>query len=215
MIRVKEAVIVEGKYDKIKLSSLVDGVILETKGFGIFKDRERMELIRRLAASRGLVILTDSDGAGFLIRGKLTSCIPPEQIKNAYIPDLFGKERRKAEPSKEGKLGVEGMSLEVLRQALLRAGATVEEEAGEAARIGTASREKLTKADLFELGLSGRPDSAQKRRRLQKALDLPERLSANGLLQVLNALYGREEFWRLADAFREGENAAGQDGTEI
>ena len=177
MIRVKEAIVVEGKYDKIKLSSLVEGVIIETKGFGIFRDREKLAYLRALAKKRGLIVLTDSDGAGFLIRGKLSSSIPPEQIKHAYIPDILGKERRKAAPSKEGKLGVEGMELSVLRQALERAGATP----------------PLTKADLFQLGLTGGEDSAARRKALQKRLGLPERLSANGLLQALNTLYSREE----------------------
>lgn len=194
MIRVKEAIVVEGKYDKSTLSSLVDGVIIETKGFGIFRDKERRELLRRLARERGLIVLTDSDGAGFLIRGKLSSWIPAEQIKNAYIPDLFGKERRKPRPSKEGKLGVEAMSGEILRKALERAGATLEEQPSS----GERPKGQLTKADLFELGLSGGPESAKKRRELQAALDLPQRLSANGLLEVLNALYDREEFYALA-----------------
>ena len=185
MIRVKEAIVVEGKYDKIKLSSLVEGVIIETKGFGIFQDREKLAL----AKQRGLIVLTDSDGAGFLIRGKLSSSIPPEQIKHAYIPDILGKERRKAAPSKEGKLGVEGMELSVLRQALERAGVTVED--GPAPPKETAP--PLTKADLFQLGLTGGEDSAARRKALQKRLGLPERLSANGLLQALNALYSREE----------------------
>ena len=142
-----------------------------------------------LAKKRGLIVLTDSDGAGFLIRGKLSSSIPPEQIKHAYIPDILGKERRKAAPSKEGKLGVEGMELSVLRQALERAGATVED--GPAPPKETAP--PLTKADLFQLGLTGGEDSAARRKALQKRLGLPERLSANGLLQALNTLYSREE----------------------
>lgn len=189
MIRVKEAIVVEGKYDKIKLSSLVEGVIIETKGFGIFQDREKLAYLRALAKKRGLIVLTDSDGAGFLIRGKLSSSIPPEQIKHAYIPDILGKERRKASPSKEGKLGVEGMELSVLRQALERVGATVED--GPAPPKETAP--PLTKADLFQLGLTGGEDSAARRKALQKRLGLPERLSANGLLQALNTLYSREE----------------------
>lgn len=190
MIRVKEAIVVEGRYDKIKLSSLVEGVIIETDGFGIFNDREKLNYLRALAKSRGLVVLTDSDGAGFLIRHKIASCIPPQQLKHAYIPDVFGKERRKAAPSKEGKLGVEGMTLPVLQQALERAGATLE---GEPERA-TPGEEPLTQADLFELGLAGRPDSAARRKALQKRLGLPERLSSKGLLQALNALYGREKF---------------------
>lgn len=194
MIRVKEAVVVEGKYDKIKLSSLVEGVIIETNGFGLFRDEEKLRYLRRMARERGLVVLTDSDGAGFLIRGKLSSRIPASQLKHAYIPDVPGKERRKAAPSKEGKLGVEGVDLATLRLALERAGATIQGEEAPEPR-----REEITKADLYRLGFSGGPDSAQRRRDLQKALDLPERLSANGLLQALNALYSREEFFRLAE----------------
>lgn len=189
MIKVREAIVVEGKYDKIKLSSLVDGVIIETNGFGIFNDVEKIEYLRQLAGERGLLVLTDSDGAGFVIRGKISSCIPKAQVKHAYIPDILGKERRKAAPSKEGKLGVEGMELEVLKDALLRAGATLEDDQAE-----TKPTEKLTKADLFELGLSGGIGSEEKRKALQKYLRLPERLSANGLLQAINALYSREEF---------------------
>ncbi len=192
MIKVKEAIVVEGRYDKSRLSSLVDGLIIETRGFGIFQDKERLALLRRLAKERGLIVLTDSDGAGFLIRSKLSACIPAEQLKHAYIPDIFGKERRKARPSKEGKLGVEGIPLPVLREALIRAGAQVEGE--ESSKNGR----KITKADFYELGLTGTPDSGSNRRALQKELGLPERLSANGLLQAVNALYGREEFIRLA-----------------
>lgn len=190
MIRIKEAIVVEGKYDKMKLSSLVQGVIIEVGGFGIFKDREKMEYLRALAAKRGLIVLTDSDGAGFLIRHKLSSCIPPHQLKHAYIPDILGKERRKAAPSKEGKLGVEGMELSVLRQALERAGATLEDGPARPSKEGGTA---LTKGDLYQLGLTGGPDSGAKRKALQKRLGLPERLSANGLLQALNTLYTREE----------------------
>lgn len=208
MIQVKEAIVVEGRYDKSRLASLVDGVIIETRGFGIFKDGQKMELLRRLARERGLIVLTDSDGAGFLIRAKISACIPPGQVKHAYIPDVYGKERRKAKPSKEGKLGVEGLPLPVLREALLRAGAQVE---------GAAAKEagRLDKADLFDLGLTGGPDSAQKRRALQKALGLPERLSANGLLQAVNALYGREEFTRAArEILGGGDKEDAEDGAE-
>ncbi|MCI9193185.1 MAG: DUF4093 domain-containing protein [Acutalibacter muris] len=191
MMRVKEAVVVEGRCDRAKLSALIDGTIVETGGFAIFSDRDKMELIRRLAAARGVIILTDSDGAGFLIRSKLCSCLPPEQVKHAYIPDIYGKERRKAKPSKEGKLGVEGMPLETLRDCLIRAGATIEEIPGET------RPPELTKADLFELGLSGGDGSAERRRALQRRLKLPERLSANGFLQALNALYTRRELFDL------------------
>ncbi len=191
MMRVKEAVAVEGRCDRAKLSALIDGTIVETGGFAIFNDRDKMELIRRLAAARGVIILTDSDGAGFLIRSKLCSCLPPEQVKHAYIPDIYGKERRKAKPSKEGKLGVEGMPLETLRDCLIRAGATIEDIPGET------RPPELTKADLFELGLSGGDGSAERRRALQRRLKLPERLSANGFLQALNALYTRRELFDL------------------
>ncbi len=198
-MRVREAVVVEGRCDKAKLSALIEGTIVETGGFAIFNDRDKMELIRRLAAKRGVIILTDSDGAGFLIRSKLSQCLPPGQVKHAYIPDIYGKERRKAKPSKEGKLGVEGMTLETLRDCLIRAGAIIEGAPG-----GDAPQE-LTKADLFELGLSGGESSADRRIALQRRLKLPERLSANGLLQALRALYTREE---LLDIL---ENLEGED----
>ena len=205
MIRIKETIVVEGKYDKNKLSSLVDGVIIETNGFGIFKDKKRLAMIRRLAEKNGLVILTDSDGAGFLIRGKLCSCIRPELIKNAYIPDILGKEKRKSTPSKEGKLGVEGMELETLRKALLRAGVTVE---GRAERRST-----LTKVDFYELGLSGREnsaggaDSGARRLALLKRLELPEHLSPNGLLQALSVLYTREELFQLCEELEDDKES--------
>ena len=198
-MRVREAVVVEGRCDKAKLSALIEGTIVETGGFAIFNDRDKMELIRRLAAKRGVIILTDSDGAGFLIRSKLSQCLPPGQVKHAYIPDIYGKERRKAKPSKEGKLGVEGMTLETLRDCLIRAGAIIEGAPGEDAP------QELTKADLFELGLSGGESSADRRKALQRRLKLPERLSANGLLQALRALYTREE---LLDIL---ENLEGED----
>lgn len=200
MIQVKEAIVVEGKYDKIRLSSLVDGIIIETNGFGIFRDQEKMEYLRRLARERGLLVLTDSDGAGFLIRGRISSCIPKEQVKHAYIPDILGKERRKAIPSKEGKLGVEGMETAVLREALERAGATIDSEK----KPLSERTEKISKSDLYSLGLSGGAGSGEKRRVLQKALGLPERLSSTGLLQALNALYSREEFLEKARAYQDG-----------
>ena len=194
MIRIKEAIIVEGKYDKIKLSSFVEGLILTTEGFQIFKDREKMELLRSLAKKRGLLILTDSDGAGFLIRHHLTGSIDNRFIKHCYIPDVLGKERRKEKPSAEGKLGVEGMDVEILVQALRNAGVAV--EAGD----GTAQPEKsdrpVTKLDFFEDGLSGRPDSAARRKKYLAAQGLPERLSANALLDVVNAMFGYEEYKR-------------------
>jgi ribonuclease M5 len=190
MIRIKEAIVVEGRYDKNTLSQVVDAVILETSGFSVFKDGEKLALLRRLAEKQGLIVLTDSDGAGFVIRNYIRGSIPTHQVKHAYIPDVYGKERRKRSPGKEGKLGVEGMSPDVLLQALLRAGATVEGE--EAA----APRGELTAADLFVLGLTGRPDSTQRRAALLHRLALPEHMSAKALLTVLNALYTPEELTR-------------------
>ncbi len=187
MVRVKEAIVVEGRYDKNTLSQVVDAVILETAGFGIFKDEERLHLLRRLAQERGLIVLTDSDGAGFVIRNYLKGAVDPSQVKHAYIPDQPGKEKRKRKPGKEGKLGVEGMSPRVLVEALRRGGATF---LGEAEAPST--RRPVTKADLFSAGLSGTPEASSRRAALLKALDLPERLSPNAMLEVLNALYGYE-----------------------
>lgn len=187
MTRIKEAIVVEGRYDKNALSQVVDAVILETSGFSVFRDSEKLALLRRLARKQGLIVLTDSDGAGFVIRNYIKSSIPPEQVKHAYIPDIRGKERRKRTPGKEGKLGVEGMRPEILLRSLLRAGATVEGE------NPAAPRGELTVADLYALGLTGREDSAIRRSALLHALELPEHLSAKALLTVLNALYTPEE----------------------
>lgn len=193
MYQIKEVIVVEGRYDKNTLSQLVDTVILETNGFGIFKDKEKAALLRRLAAQRGIIVLTDSDGAGFVIRNHLKGILPPQQVKHAYIPDIAGKERRKRQPGKEGKLGVEGMRPAVLEEALRRAGATFLEEASR-----PSSRGGITKADLFALGLTGRPDSAARRQQLQQKLELPAHLTPNGLLEVLNLLYTRAELEELA-----------------
>ena len=187
MMRIKEAIVVEGRYDKNTLSQVVDAVILETSGFSVFKDSETLTLLRRLAQKQGLIVLTDSDGAGFVIRNYIKGTIPAEQVKHAYIPDIYGKERRKRAPGKEGKLGVEGMSPDILLQALLRAGATVEGEEN------PAPRGELTSADLFALGLTGQADSARRRADLLRRLELPEHLSAKALLTVLNALYSPSE----------------------
>lgn len=190
MIKVREAVIVEGKYDKMRLSALIDGLILETGGFRIFKDKEKMALIRTLADTRGLLILTDSDSAGFLIRNHLAGSVAPEKIKHAFIPDILGKETRKEKPSKEGKLGVEGMSSRILTEALRRAGIGAEESAPQG--------RKITKADLYDAGLSGGENSAQKRRAFLKSLSLPEYLSTNALPEVLSGIMSYEEFWKAA-----------------
>lgn len=199
MYRIREAIVVEGRYDKNALSQVVDTVILETSGFGIFKNDELMALLRRLAETRGIVVLTDSDGAGFLIRSRIRSCLPKAGVKHAYIPDIQGKERRKRAPGKEGLLGVEGMSPQVLLEALRRAGATF---LGEETAAAAQERPPITKADLFALGLSGGADASARRAALLQRLDLPAHMSANALLPVLNALYDRESFLKEAAAWR-------------
>ncbi len=186
MVRIQEAIVVEGRYDKNTLSQIVDAPILETSGFGIMKDRAQLSLLRQVAKKRGLIVFTDSDGAGFVIRNFLKSAIPPEQLKHAYIPDIYGKERRKAAPGKEGKLGVEGMKREVLLEALRRAGATILGEEQPATQ-------NITKQDFVELGLSGGKDSSEKRKRLLRALELPEHMSSNAMLQALNLLITPEQ----------------------
>ena len=198
MIHIEQAVIVEGRYDKIKLSSILDALIIETGGFSIFKNKEKQQLIRRLAEKRGILILTDSDSAGFKIRSFIGGSVPPEQVKHAYIPDIFGKEKRKAEASKEGKLGVEGVPTEAILQALEKAGVLCEgrEEPG---RI-------ITHADLYEDGFSGTADSKAKRARLLQYFALPERLSKNSLLQVLNTFATYDEYKKAVEQISsEGE----------
>lgn len=182
MVKIREAIVVEGRYDKNTLSQIVDAPILETSGFGIMKDKAQLQLLRRVAQNRGLIIFTDSDGAGFVIRNFLKGTIEPKYLKHAYIPDIPGKERRKSAPGKEGKLGVEGMRPEIILDALRRCGATIE---GETVRRCS----QITKQDLMELGLSGGADSGTKRLALLKKLSLPEYMSANAMLQALNLLY--------------------------
>jgi ribonuclease M5 len=186
VIKIKEAIVVEGRYDKNTLCQIVDAPILETSGFGIFKDKKQMELLRKVAKVRGLIVFTDADGAGFVIRNHIKSAIPSQYLKHAYTPDIMGKERRKASPGKEGKLGVEGMRPEVIIDALRKAGATIEGEDVPVCR-------QITKQDLMELGLSGGADASAKRLALLKKLDLPEHMSANAMLQALNLLYSLEE----------------------
>ena len=193
MQSVKEVIVVEGRYDKNTLRQVVDAVVIETSGFGIFNDAQKQKLLRRMAEARGLIVLTDPDGAGFVIRNFIKSCVPPERLKQAYVPDIRGKEKRKARPSREGKLGVEGMRAEILTEALRRAGATFED--AQSPRAG----QMITKADLYRLGLSGRENSARKRAELIRELDLPEHLSADALLDVLNATTSREEFLSRTD----------------
>jgi len=191
MLKIREVVVVEGRYDRNTLLQAVDCTVIETGGFGIFNNKEKAALLRRLAKERGLIVLTDSDGAGFVIRNHLKGLIG-SGLKQAYVPDIYGKEKRKAAPSKEGKLGVEGMKPEVLVDALLKAGATVVDGDWEARRSAG-----ITKADFFTLGLSGCPDSSAARERVLKKLELPERMTANAMLEAVNLLYSKEEFFDL------------------
>lgn len=188
MIKIKQAIIVEGKYDKIRLANVVNALILPVHGFSVYRDRETAELIRTLARTTGIIILTDSDSAGFQIRNKIKELARGGEVINVYIPDIKGKERRKREPSKQGLLGVEGVSDDILLEAFKKAG------------VGAEKRETrgdpITKADLLDLGLTGAESSAKKRAELQKKLGLPERLSANMLLEILNVTYTKEEFFK-------------------
>lgn len=186
MIKIREAIVVEGRYDKNTLSQIVDAPILETSGFGIFKDKEQMSLLRRVAERRGLIVFTDSDGAGFVIRNHIKSAIPGKYLKHAYIPDVYGKEKRKSAPGKEGKLGVEGLPKDILLDSLRRAGATIEGE-------NSPGNNGITKQDLMAHGLSGGANASEKRLVLLKKMGLPERMSANAMLQALNLLCSLEE----------------------
>jgi ribonuclease M5 len=189
-IKISQAVIVEGKYDKIKLSNIMDAFIIETNGFGIFKDKTKLSFIKRLANERGIIILTDSDHAGFMIRNYLSSAIPKEKIINVYIPDVFGKEKRKNTASKEGKIGVEGMSKEILLEALKKANISCE---------SVDKGKPVTSYDLFELGFSGTPNAKQNKKKLLKALELPEFLSTSSLLSCINNMMTREEFFEFLE----------------
>lgn len=192
MIRIKEAILVEGRYDVNTIRQVVDTIVLETGGFRIFQDAEQLRFLRRIASARGLIILTDSDGAGFVIRNYIKSALPMEHIRQAYIPDIKGKERRKRRKSKEGKLGVEGMSPQVIFDTLRRAGATFLEESAPT----SPTLAPITKADLFAWGLSGQSDSKARRAAVLRALDLPRHLSANALLEFINATSLQEELRR-------------------
>lgn len=185
MIKIKQAVIVEGKYDKIRLSNIIDAVIVPVHGFSIYRDRETAELIKYLARTTGIVILTDSDSAGFQIRNKIKSLAGGGEVIHVYVPDIRGKEKRKRAPSKEGLLGVEGISDEVISEAFEKAGVLAEK---------TEIKDPITKADLLELGLIGGENSAARRGELQEKLGLPKRLSSNMLLEMLNVMFSREEF---------------------
>lgn len=199
MLRVKQAVIVEGKYDKIKLSSIIDGVIIPTNGFNVFKNKETLELIRYFAETSGIIILTDSDAAGFKIRSFLKGAVGKGGIVNVYVPDIFGKEKRKTVPSKEGKLGVEGMEKAVLLEAFRKSGIIAEEDGGHS------DRDLITKFDLYECGLSGGKNSSAMRKKLLAELKLPELLTASGMVSILNTMMGRQEFFKLAEKINNRE----------
>ena len=198
MVKIKEAIVVEGRYDKNTLSQILDATILETSGFGIFKNKEQMALLRKVAEVRGLIVFTDADGAGFVIRNHIKSAIPGQYLKHAYTPDILGKERRKSAPGKEGKLGVEGMTRDVILESLRRAGATFEGETAEK-RAG-----EITKADLMDLGLYG-PGSNERRGALIKKLGFPEKISTNGFLQAVNLLYTKNKLTTIVEKM-ENEN---------
>ena len=187
MIKINEAVIVEGKYDKIKLSGILDTVIIETDGFAIFKDKEKQQLIRFLSEKRGIIIMTDSDSAGFKIRSFINGITKSENIKNVYIPDVYGKEKRKTEMSKEGKLGVEGISTELIMSALQKAGVFCSENEKQEGR-------EITRTDFFEDGISGRDNSSEIRKKLAKSLGLPERISSSALLKIINSYMTYDDY---------------------
>ncbi len=197
MIKLRQAVIVEGKYDKIRLSSVIDGVIIVTNGFGIFKDKEKLALIRFYAEKTGIIILTDSDRAGFIIRNHIKGAVKKGSIQNVYIPEILGKERRKVKPSAEGTLGVEGMDKEILLKAFKKAGITSSNT--------DAPKDPISKTDLFELGLSGGKNSGELRRRLLSFLELPSLLSANSMLEVLNTMMTTEELRETMNKIETGE----------
>ena len=187
-IKLTEAVIVEGKYDKIKLSNILDAFIIETNGFAVFKDKTKLSFIKKLAKERGIIILTDSDHAGFMIRNYISSGVPKEQIKNVYIPDIFGKEKRKDTPSKEGKLGVEGMTKEVILASLEKAGVS---------STSSVCDNPITTVDFYDLGLTGGANSKAKRKAVCKALDLPEFLSTSSLISCINNFMTKKDFFDL------------------
>ena len=205
MLRIREAIVVEGRYDKIALEAVVDTAIFTTEGFGIFRDTGKMALLRSVAEKRGLIVLTDPDGAGLVIRNRLRACIDAKYLRHAYIPDIPGRERRKSAPSREGTLGVEGMSPEMLLAALERCGATPDERPSD----------PVLKADLYALGLSGAAGASGKRLALQRALGLPANLSSNALLEAVNALWTREEFLRSVEELLREKDASPRSGEDI
>ncbi|MBQ7737186.1 MAG: DUF4093 domain-containing protein [Oscillospiraceae bacterium] len=201
MLKLREAILVEGRYDKIALENVVDTEIFTSEGFGIFHDRKKMELLRRIAEHRGLIVFTDADGAGLVIRNRIRGCIDSRYLKHAYIPEIMGKERRKKTPSGSGLLGVEGMDAAVLEEALLRAGAERAED----------DRPRITKADLYAAGLSGGANAAEKRKALLHSLDLPGNLSSNAMLDVLNSLYTPDDFLSAADTIQKERPGVSQE----
>ena len=198
MVKIREAIVVEGRYDKNTLKQIVEAPIFETHGFGIFKDKKQMALLRQVAQARGLIVFTDADGAGFVIRNHIKSAIPAKFLKHAYTPDIMGKERRKKVGGREGKLGVEGMRPEIILEALRKAGATIEGEEGNPSS-------RITKQDLMALGLSGGANSSALRLALLKKLRLPEHMSANAMLEALNLLFDLDELTTIMEAL-ETEN---------
>ena len=200
MVKIQQAIVVEGRYDKNTLSQIVDAPIFETSGFGIMKDKAQLDLLRAVAKKRGLIVFTDSDGAGFVIRNFLKGAIKPEYLLHAYIPDVYGKEKRKSSPGKEGKLGVEGMTRQVILESLRKAGATID------GNESTCFVSTVTKQDLMEWGLSGGADSAAKRKLLLRQLDLPEHMSANAMLQAVQLLYTKEELLLIVQQLWRNQN---------
>lgn len=195
MITIKEAIIVEGKYDKMRLKSVVNATIIETNGFRIFKDKEKVSLIKQLAQKQGIIVLTDSDGAGFVIRNHLKNIVPKEQIKHAYIPQIKGKEKRKDAPSKEGTLGVEGINEQQLLLSLKNAGVIYN---------SADKKNSISKTDLYKLGLTGRDNSQKMRGELLKKLNLPQYITTNALIDVLNSLMDLEELANIVDEINSG-----------
>lgn len=196
MIAIEPAVVVEGTYDKIRLSSLLDTLILTTDGFQIFKNQEKLALLQSLAKTRGVLILTDSDNAGFLIRNRLKQALTQGRVYHGYIPDLYGKEKRKQKPSAEGKLGVEGMPTQVLEQVLAQAGVLPTQPKPQT--------DPITKVDFFHWGLTGTPNATQNRQALLQALELPSAMATNTLLEVLNRLYAKDEIEQIVKKVCQG-----------
>lgn len=197
MLKITQAIVVEGKYDKIKLSSILDAVIIVTNGYGVFKDKEKLSIIRHYAKTSGIIIVTDSDSAGFIIRNYLKGAIKDGKITNVYIPDIFGKEKRKIAPSKEGKLGVEGVDSALILEAFKKAGVIFSDADSADERV------KITRLDLYEDGFFGGENSAKKRKLLLRELDLPELLTTNSMLEIMNSMLDIDEYKKIAVKLQE------------